>query len=537
MKSYVLAGMVFAGSSLFGQTLQEAIRNTDNEQFSLADQQFRKLIASNPAEGANYYYLGENFYAQEEKDSAVVYWNKSAAKFNEEEARATALSLVAKGRVLWVNGKDAEAKEVFAQALKITKNKNADILRNIAKVYIVSDKKNLDEAITLLELAIKLDSKNEDGYILLGDAWNEKMPENGSNAIRYYNMVLENNPKSARGIVRTGKLYQRAKNYELANEKYKEAQRVDPNYAPSYRENAELNLKFNFAKEAVANWKKYLELNNSDEARYRYATSMFAGKQYCEVLPELNNLKTKGFESFYVDRMLAYSYAECTTEADAATKGLKAVDDLLQKAPADKIIYLDYKYKGTLLVNAGQDSLGLIEWERASQMNEVAKKELAVLLAKTYLKEKNYVKAIEYYEYKQTNGGLNAVENFELGRAYFFGPKNHVGADSAFTRLVEQSPTYVPGYFWKARNLFQMDLKNEKWLAKADYQKVVELVKPEERAQGNNKAMLMESCKYLGDYYTNSAEKDINKAREFWTIVQQLDPNDAQAKLFFTKFK
>lgn len=532
----IVAFALLISSASFGQTLQNAIRNTDNEQFVLADQEFRKLIQVEPANGSLYFYLGENFQAQGELDSAMVYWQKAADKAVEKDA-STAMSSVAAGKILWMKGNQTAAKEQFTKAMTLTKNKNAEVIRNIAKVYITSEKKNLDEAITLLETAIKLDSKNEDGYILLGDAWNEKTPENGSNAIKQYNKVLEINPKSARGIVRVAKLYQRAQNYELANQKYMEAQTLDPTYAPAYRENAELNLKFNQAKKAMENWKKYLELNNSIEARYRFATAMFLGKQYCEVIPELEGLKQSNFDNFYVERMLAYSYAECTSETEAPMKGLKASDAFFKMAPADKVIYLDYKYKGLLLVNAGQDSLAIIELERASALDEIAKKELAGQIGKLYMKAKNYDKTIAMYEYKLGASGLTATENFELGRAYYFGPKNYALADSAFTRLAAASPTYVPAYFWKARTAFQFDLKNEKWLAQPHYQKVMDLIKPEERAQGANKSMTLEASRYLGDYYVSSPAKDITKAKEYWTIVKEIEPNDPQAKAFFAKNK
>lgn len=528
----IVALALLISPASFGQNLQNAIRNTDNEQFVMADQEFRKLIGAEPMNSSLYFYLGENFYAQNETDSALVYWKKAA-----EKDAASAMSCVAAGKVKWMMGDQTGAKEQFTKAMTMTKNKNAEIIRNIAKVYIASEKKNLDEAITLLETAIKLDPKNEDGYLLLGDAWNEKTPENGSNAIKQYNKVLEIDPKSARGIVRVAKLYQRAQNYELANQKYVEAQTLDPTYAPAYRENAELNLKFNRAKDATANWRKYLELNNSDEARYRFATAMFVGKQYCEVIPELEGLKQRGFDNFYVERMLAYSFAECTADKDAPAKGLAASDAFFKMAPAEKVIYLDYKYKGFLLVNAGNDSLAIIELEKASDLNEEAKKELAGQIAKLYMKAKNYDKTIANYEYKLGTTGLTASENFELGRAYFFGPKNYALADSAFSRLATASPTYAPAYFWRARVAYQFDPKNEKWLAQPYHEKVIELIKPEDRMTGNNKSMAMEAAKYLGDYYLNSPAKDIAKAKQFWTIVQEIDPNDVQAKAFFSKYK
>ena len=79
----------------------------------------------------------------------------------------------------------------------------------------------------------------------------------------------------------------------------------------------------------------------------------------------------------------------------------------------------------------------------------------------------------------------------------------------------------------------QQDLNNEKWLAQVSYEKVLELVKPEERGSNSNKKMVMESAKYCGDYYVNSAAKNPEKAKQYWQIVLDLDPNDAQAKAFF----
>jgi TPR repeat protein len=90
---------------------------------------------------------------------------------------------------------------------------------------------------------------------------------------------------------------------------------------------------------------------------------------------------------------------------------------------------------------------------------------------------------------------------------------------------------------WRARTNFQLDPKNEKWMALPYYQKVIELVKVEERAQGGNKAMVIEAAKYLGEYYTKSTAKDIAKAKEYYTIVKELDPADKQAADFFTKNK
>jgi len=523
----IVIAVLFSGVS-YAQTLKDAVYKTDNERFVEATADFKKLITAEPANGVNYFYFGENFYEKGDVDSAIVIWNQGL-----QACPTSPMSLVGSGKALWVKGNKDGAKAEFTKALAATKNKNAEVMRGIAESYIESENKSLDEAITLLELATKIDPKNEDGHLLMGDALLEKTPANGSPAIKSYNKVLEINPKSARGIVRVAKLYQRAQNYEEADKYYQQAKAIDPTYAPAYRENAELYMMFKRSDKAIDNWKKYLDLNNSNDARYRFVTAMFQGKQFCEVIPEIELLKNKGYNNFYLERMLTYSNYECATAADGAKKGLEASDRFFQMVPQEKIIYMDYKYKGLLLSKAGSDSLAIVELEKASELDKDAALELAGDIGRLYMKMKKYDKVVSIYEFKRNSQVLSATEQFELGRAYFFGPKDYLKSDSAFIKLLELSPTYTPGYYWRARVAYQLDPTKANWMAKPYLEKVIEMVKPEERSAGPNKTMVMEAAKYMGDYYVNSKEKDIAKARTFWTIVEQLDPADKQAAAFF----
>ena len=526
----VALALLFSSAS-YAQTLQSAIKKTENERFTEAIKEFKTLIVAEPSNANNYFYLGECFFAQNELDSALVYWNSSAVN-----CPLSPIGMVGQGKYHWFKKEEAQAKEQFTLALNKTKNKNPEIIRNIAKTYITSDNKNLDEAIILLESAIKLDGKNEDSYLLLGDALNLKTPENGSPAIKNYNKALEVNPMSPRGIIRVGVLYKRAQSYEEAKVKYLEAQRIDPTFAPAYRENAELHMLFNKNAVAIEEWKKYLELNNSVEARYRYTVAMYKGKMYCEVIPEIESYKSE-YNNYYVEKMLANSYAECTTAGDAFNKGMAASEAFLKMAPADKIFANDYRTRAQLYLNAQKDSLAILEFEKAGSMDEKVKLEIIPIIAKMAIKNKNYAKVIEYYEYKMSKGALSPSENYELGKAYYIGPKNFVLADSAFARVTRISSTYVPGHFWRGRANFQLDPTNEKWLALPYYQKALELIKVEERATSAYKAMTLESAKYIANYYTFSTPKDLVKAKEFWTIVQTVEPADADAKAFFAKNK
>ncbi len=527
----LLSAVVISSNISFAQTLQDAITKTDNERYQSAAGDFRALISKEANKGDNYFYYGENFFKKGDLDSANIYYQKGA------DLNATyPLNCVGLGKVLWYKGKSTEAKAQFYRAATLGANKNTEVMRKTAEAYIYSENKNLDEAITILNTAIKLDSKNAENHLLMGDALLEKNPTEGGPAVKEYDKFSELNPKSPKGILSAGKLYQRGRNYQLALDLYKKAQELDPNYAPAYREKAELYHLAGQKANAVESYKKYLELNNSAEARLRYAGFLVNNKQYAEAITETEALQKNGDSDMYLDRYLGYSYAELGNKIDTAAyrKGLNAISKFFDKSAGNanfKYSAADYKYKGLLLVKSGKDSLGIVEMEKASVLDPKMAAEMTNEIAKAYMKSKKYTKAIETYEKKMAGDpkNLSGQDYFEMGRAYYFGPKDFVKSDSCFSKVTQAIPTFATAYFWRGKANVQQDLKNEKWLAKPHYEKALTLVKPEERM--GVKLNVIEASEYLGYYYL--VMKDNAKAKDYFTIVKDLDPNNKKQIEFF----
>ncbi len=554
-KTILLSAIAFTGI-LNAQTLQEAVVKIDNERFSAAASDFRALITKNPAKGENYFYFGENFFKKGDADSANIFYSKGA------EANATyPLNYVGLGKVLLSKGNVADAKTQFYKAAALGANKNAELFRKIAEAWLAADSKNADEAILQINNAIKLETKNAENYIILGDAQLEKNPTDGSGPIKSYKTATTLNPKSVKGILREGKLYQRGRNYQLALDKYKEAIAIDPTYAPAYREIAEVYSLYSQPAKAIENWKKYLELNNSDDARYRFMSALFSNKQYPEAITEYEGLKKQGFANLYLERLAGYSYTEVGNKVDTSsyTKGLKAMNKFFEMAgPNFKYLYNDYKYKGLLLARTGKDSLGVIEMEKAIALDPSASGEMNSEIANIYMKAKKYDKAIKAFERKMNGDtkNLNNNDYFSLGRAYYFSGGNiqrdavamkdvkmrdkkmaealpfFVGSDSAFSKLTQLSPTWPVGFFWRGKANVQLDPTNEKGLAKPYFEKALTLLKPEEKSTPTYKNNVIEALEYLGGYSIGVA-KDKAKADEYWKAVQELDPNNAKAKIYF----
>ena len=171
-----------------------------------------------------------------------------------------------------------------------------------------------------------------------------------------------------------------------------------------------------------------------------------------------------------------------------------------------KYVSDDYKYQGLLMSKTGQDSLGIIELEKAIALDPAANCELNEEIAKVYLKTKKYDKSLEYFEKRALcTKPFTSQDYFDKGRAYFYGPKKFVEADSCFSKLIQATPNYATAYFWRAKANIQLDPKNEKWLAKPMYEMYISKVKPEDTDK--NKKDLVEANTYMGVYFMNQKDR------------------------------
>ena len=79
--------------------------------------------------------------------------------------------------------------------------------------------------------------------------------------------------------------------WEGAAGEFQNALKIDPNFAPAYRELAEVFYLQKKIEDAKTNYKKYLELSkNNASARLRYASFLYFSKSYPEALAELNQI-------------------------------------------------------------------------------------------------------------------------------------------------------------------------------------------------------------------------------------------------------
>lgn len=517
-KCFFISSLIVS-SSMFSQTLTEAIKQTTNEQFEKADATFNTLLSAQPNNGEIYFYLGENHFKNEYMEKANTTYQKGA------DVNATnPFPYVGLGKIQWYQGKQAEAKANFYKATTLAAGKNATVLIKIAEVYIDAETKDFTEANKLLDLAQKLEPKNPEVLLLKGDAVLEQSND-GSKAIAYYEEAAKLDPKSVTAILRIGKLWNRSKNYNAALDSYKKASLIDSSFAPAYREMAEIYARAGQFNNAVAKYKRYLEINNDCDARGRYAGFLLEAKYYLESIAAAKEALKCDPNNVYLYRYLAYAYFEVSPPDFVL--GLEGSNTFFSKTNADtKIIPKDYEYHAKLLSKNGKDSLALIDFTKALQL-QPEKVELNGDIATTYMKMKKYPEAIAYYDKKIVGNKANINDYFGLARAYYFS-KDFIKADSATSQMIRSQPELALGYLWKAKVNVQQDLKNEKWLAKPFYEQYIAKAKPEE-----NKKDLIEANTYLAAYYAKN--KDCPNTILYFTKVLELDPANSQAKNFISK--
>ncbi len=522
--------LTFAVAS-FGQDLKQAIQTNKDEQFEKADKMYKSLINAKSDNGDNYFYEGENFYAWGKMDSAQAAYEKGI-KMNPTNA----LNYAGLGKIVLNLGDVQDANDNFYKAKTLSKSKDPIVLAKIAEAYTGAPTANRDlkQAIDLLNQAIKLDSKNPDLYIDLGDAQWAADPSNASNAISQYEKALSLNSKNVIAILREGMVYQNAANYNLSYTYYQKANQVDSTFAPAYRQKAEMLALAQRYDEAIAQYKKYLALNDALSARDRYAKFLYLAKKYNDAISEIQKIQAKDSSDVILYRVLAY----CQFEIKDYKNGLNNINKFFAKAsnkPSIKVLASDYTYYGKLLSKNNQDSLAMVKMNQAATMliSQGATGDASDIYSQMgticYL-DNNCSGAIMYFQKRvqYTQNDINSY--YYLGRAAY-DCKKYLKADSAFSNVISQRGDLLIGYQWKAYSDQAIDSTNTGSALPATNMYIQKI--------GNDSVKNKDGMVIALGYSANCAylKGNVELAKAYWNRVLGLDPTNDNAKRFFDALK
>ncbi len=520
--------------------LAEAIKLTEREQFEKATSAFKAILESTPNSGETWFYMGENYFANDRSDSAGLAFRHGA-----EVNPSFALNYAGMGKVLREQGKNAEAQVQFDKALEIAQNKAnkytkpqmATVYREVAEGLLVGEQPDYNAALEFLQKSIDLDPKDPVTYILKGDALFQRNPRDGSAPLENYKKAMELRPLDAEPVARKGFMYYRAQNFPVSIEAYTDAIALDPAYAPAYRGRAEAYFKNRDFPKATADMKRYLELNaGNTSARVRNAQFLFLVGQYDQSLAEIRALEQEGVKNLVLRRLKAFDLFEKGDhlEADSTLKSYFA------EQPAEKVISVDYEYAGKILQGLGKDlmadsaaavakgikampydSLAGEMYLKAARM-DASKEYLYLEAAKAFTDGRAYTKAVQAMRQKVAGARPEVNDWYYLG-AMANRARMYLTADSAWAQYITRQPNIYQGYLYRARSQAGLDTAEVKtWGALPYYVQVIQKMKPEER--DGHKADLEEAYNYMGLYFLyNKEDQDRAKAKCWFLKVSELN--------------
>src|SRR5476649_418947 len=169
----VALGLVFVGSSVFAQSLNDAKKTIDAEQYQKAKSMLKNLTVTQPTKDENFFYLGWVYLKQDYADSAKVAFNQGLAANPK-----SALNVAGLGAIDLLDNNTSSASANFDKAMVLA-GKDTKPYVYIGKSYLLGKKPiaaaHSTAAIAVLEKAKTLGGKNPSKdtelFLTLGDAY------------------------------------------------------------------------------------------------------------------------------------------------------------------------------------------------------------------------------------------------------------------------------------------------------------------------------------------------------------------------------
>ena len=538
--------LIFLGSVVFAQSLTDARKASDAEQYQKGKAMLNTLTSTQPTNPENFFYLGNLYlstatinFRPDYIDSAKTVFEKGISA-NAEYA----LNYVGLGSVELA--KKGNPKVNFDKAISLTKKKDHLTDLYIGRAYVNAPKPMITEAMVHLNKAKLLNDKDALLFQVLGDAYRSEMKN--SEAFSAYRSAFQLDKTFLRSKVELGKINKMAKAFEEAIEEFNSVIALDANYGPVYRELAETYYQWAWTsqkeyegriKQALQFYEKYMDLTDrSLDSRLRHADFLYLAKDFKALEAEANEMAKLDKVNPRVLRYLAYSSFENGNFASSA----QALKDFIAKVEPSRLISQDYLYLGRAqMKDTTQFQAGMANIEKAVAMdstNAVVMSEIGQAL----YKGKKYVEAARAYEIAIKNPERALLDYYYLGMSYYFtyGAQNAaklnppkdllIKADTAFSFLVKRSPTTQAGWQYRGRINRLLDENDSQGLAVPYYETYVKLVtvdKPELAAK--SVPGLIEAYNYLGSVALRK-DADKVKAKTYFEKVVALDPANVTAK-------
>lgn len=530
----LLVALVGAYSG-FAQNHSDGLSAMQLENWDKAIATYSSLTKQDPTDQVAWLTLGSAYLAKGNKDKAKETFDAAFSAKSEGS-----LAMIASGRVLLLQGKTAEADEIFKKAKKYGK-KDIVTKRLIGESFLFNApgvKPNFTRTEEELKEAMELSAK--DFPTLMSLAYCYKEIPNGGLAAQNYEYAANIEPKNPLPLFMLAKVYRAAKLSDKFMTYVDRAIAVKPDYSEALRAKAEFlyfDKKWEKATEAAKELvNKASEVTIEDEmllANLLYITKDCVG---CSALVE-KILKKDGSKN-YLRRLLAY----CDYDNGSYQEGLNILEDFFKQVAPDKILPSDYEYLAKLQIKSGRDTVAAINNYRKTIVLDSSKWTLYEDIAQLYYKSKNYCDAaIAYQAYVDSLTDKQALvnANYFLGLSHYYCSSDTMRfekAEKAFAKITELVPDAGLGWAWRAKAMSKLEpdiasnpgdttMLNAFGRAKPYFDKFIAIG---EADPVKNKKDLVISYEYLTSYYF--LKKDDVNAKIFLDKLFGLDPENPTGK-------
>lgn len=527
LRNIALIFMSLAASSLQAQSLKEAQRLTRNEQFEDAEKVFNSLIAAKVKVVDNYYFAGLNAIMKGDSLQAIAYFDKGLLA-NPKKAW---LCYVGKGNMALRQGKDSEAELLFAQARQTSKKMLGLVNKEIGRAYLMVDYAPKSKLLANAQKALTYLNESNDDFeakLMKGDALWTANPGDASLAVQQFILSGYEAIEDPRPLLREALVYQRVRNYDLSKLRVEEAIAKDVDYAPAYRQLADLMGLMGNRDSAVYYYQQYLKRNNNTSARVKYVQALYFNKQFLDCIQEAETLLgEKAIPSLY--GVIAFAVAELENPSvEDIQKGLTNMELYETKfvkqynrvlSPNETLV------KGLLLHNNAQIDAGyglikqcLSDTARAAEM-------WYDRVQTMYYNQEEWEYAAEIFKLKQVKlGTLNDRDMYFWGRSLSKQGRNEE-ALTIYRGLIAADSNYVSGYKLIADTYYEMDKSDTMGMASKTYQVWIAKLSEEQKESFRNEI----GYTYVKMAMAAQTRKNYELASEYFGKAIEVRPEDTQA--------
>lgn len=517
--------------------------------YDVAKTYYHQLLKKEPDQGTHYYDLGRIHLAQQQNDSAEIYFKNGLRVDRNPDINNLGIAHLSLN-----TGNEKEALSKLNTLAAKQKKIPAELLLQMANVLIHSKNPNIEKAIVAAKDAQKANPKSVDGILVEGDAYlkegSKKLAE------QKYKEAIKKDDQSVEAKLRLAKIYKMENSFDKAIELYNEALAINSEFPATYRDlaltyqdYATFSKNSSLNKKAVDNYKKFHKLiGQSHDNDNQYGDFLVKIQDYSALTDFVQDVWVKRGDIFQIYRYAAISAFEQGSFENAYMFITKYFD--VQDVPS-KITAVDHFYLGISQVmrsvsgkevNENEFKTGIANMEKGisldpSLANDINKKALTVF------KKENYKQAYFLFDLGTKNESVtDFVSNlYYKGTCLYLTQEKPIIANplekaiQSYDQAVALAPNTHEAFLMNARANRNLNTEVSKSKMVQNYEGFI-------KALGNKGMLnekefqpaLLEAYMMMGDFYKTN---DKAKAIVSFENALRVDPTHEYSKLSLQKLK